>query len=104
LFELGLSARAHNCALNHQCRTIGDLARFTERDIRGWKHAGRLTQQEIKTKLAKVGLALGDTAEYERYIADRPIGTYEAQMIQLWVGASKEPLQLSEIVRRLSAS
>ncbi len=56
---LKLSTRAENCLYNHGIDTIGCLVQYTERELLKKKSFGRISLQEIVTKLSQVQLELG---------------------------------------------
>jgi hypothetical protein len=56
--EIGLSQRARNVLKTANIEFVGDLAAKTESQLRGFASCGRLTINEIKTKLEELGLRL----------------------------------------------
>jgi DNA-directed RNA polymerase subunit alpha len=57
--ELELSVRAENCLNTAQIRVLGELVEKTESEMLKFRNFGKKSLQEIKTKLAELGLALG---------------------------------------------
>jgi DNA-directed RNA polymerase subunit alpha len=56
---MDLSVRSANCLLAAGLKTIGDLVSKDEEEILSYKNFGKRSLQEIKDKLAELGLALG---------------------------------------------
>lgn len=56
---MDLSVRSANCLLAAGLKTIGDLVSKQEEDILSYKNFGKRSMQEIKDKLAELGLSLG---------------------------------------------
>lgn len=56
--ELGLSVRSHHCMSKLGIKTIGDLARKTDRELMAVKNFGGTSLTEVKKKLAAHGLSL----------------------------------------------
>lgn len=67
--ELGLSARSSNCLRKRNIRTIGDLISRTEGEIVQIRNLGPKSLAEIKLRLSRHGLGLGD----ERMSPDTPV-------------------------------
>ena len=59
--EIELSVRAANCLNNANIATVGELAQKTESDMLKYRNFGKKSLNEIKSKLAELGLALGMT-------------------------------------------
>ena len=57
--EIELSVRSANCLENANIKYIGELAQRTEAEMLRTKNFGRKSLNEIKEKLAELGLALG---------------------------------------------
>ena len=57
--EIELSVRAANCLNNANITTVGELAQKTEAEMLKYRNFGKKSLNEIKTKLAGLGLALG---------------------------------------------
>src|SRR5512135_1526856 len=61
--EIELSVRAANCLNNANITTVGQLAMKTEQEMLKYRNFGKKSLNEIKEKLAALGLALGMTFE-----------------------------------------
>ncbi len=61
--EIELSVRAANCLNNANITTVGELAQKTEADMLKYRNFGKKSLNEIKSKLAELGLALGMTLD-----------------------------------------
>lgn len=59
--EIELSVRAANCLNNANITTVGELAQKTEAEMLKYRNFGKKSLNEIKQKLAELGLALGMT-------------------------------------------
>ncbi len=63
--EIELSVRAANCLNNANITTVGQLAMKTEQEMLKYRNFGKKSLNEIKDKLAGLGLTLGMTFESE---------------------------------------
>jgi DNA-directed RNA polymerase subunit alpha len=63
--EIELSVRAANCLNNANITTVGQLAMKTEQEMLKYRNFGKKSLNEIKEKLAALGLTLGMTFEAE---------------------------------------
>ena len=63
--EIELSVRAANCLNNANILTVGELAQKTEAEMLKYRNFGRKSLQEIKEKLAELGIALGSKFELD---------------------------------------
>ncbi len=61
--EIELSVRAANCLNNANITTVGQLAMKTEQEMLKYRNFGKKSLNEIKEKLAGLGLTLGMTFE-----------------------------------------
>lgn len=61
--EIELSVRAANCLNNANLTTVGELAQKTEAEMLKYRNFGKKSLNEIKGKLAELGLGLGMTFE-----------------------------------------
>ena len=61
--EIELSVRAANCLNNANITTVGQLAMKTEQEMLKYRNFGKKSLNEIKDKLAALGLSLGMTFE-----------------------------------------
>lgn len=57
--EIELSVRAANCLNNANIITVGQLAQKTEQEMLKYRNFGKKSLNEIKEKLASLGLSLG---------------------------------------------
>ena len=57
--EIELSVRAANCLNNANITTVGQLAMKTEAEMLKYRNFGKKSLNEIKEKLAGLGLTLG---------------------------------------------
>jgi DNA-directed RNA polymerase subunit alpha len=57
--EIELSVRAANCLNNANLTTVGELAQKTEGEMLKYRNFGKKSLNEIKAKLAELGLSLG---------------------------------------------
>jgi len=57
--EIELSVRAANCLNNANLTTVGQLAQKTEAEMLKYRNFGKKSLNEIKQKLAELGLTLG---------------------------------------------
>ena len=60
LEHLNLSMRSHNCLIMKNCKTIGDVARLTEDQIRVIRNFGKKSAAEVAQKLLEVGVKNSD--------------------------------------------
>ncbi len=56
--SLKLSVRSSNCLQNLNIRTIGDLLKYSESELMAVKNFGSVSLNEIKEKLAELGISL----------------------------------------------
>lgn len=63
--EIELSVRAANCLNNANITTVGELAQKTEAEMLKYRNFGKKSLNEIKQKLAELGLTLGMTFDPE---------------------------------------
>ena len=61
--EIELSVRAANCLNNANITTVGQLAMKTEQEMLKYRNFGKKSLNEIKEKLAALGLNLGTPAD-----------------------------------------
>jgi len=61
--DFELSVRTRNALRKMNIRTLGDLLRVTEAELRSFKNFGDASLEEIKAMLAQKGLRLGQTVE-----------------------------------------
>ncbi|MCS6770404.1 MAG: DNA-directed RNA polymerase subunit alpha [Kiritimatiellae bacterium] len=63
--DIELSVRSANCLNNANITTIGELAQKTEAEMLKYRNFGKKSLNEIKSKLAELGLSLGMTFDPE---------------------------------------
>ena len=56
--ELDFSVRTYNCLKKANVLTIGELVQITEQDLMGIRNFGKKSLNEVKEKLAQLGLSL----------------------------------------------
>ncbi|MEM7682910.1 MAG: DNA-directed RNA polymerase subunit alpha C-terminal domain-containing protein [Planctomycetota bacterium] len=61
--DFELSVRTRNALRKMNIRTLGDLLKVTEAELRSFKNFGEASLEEIKTMLAQRGLRLGQAVE-----------------------------------------
>lgn len=62
LWEMELSARAHNALVLHGCKSVDDVCKHTEEELLGFRRIGKRTLAEIIDKLAERGRHLREEA------------------------------------------
>jgi len=70
--EIELSVRAANCLNNANITTVGQLAQKSEAEMLKYRNFGKKSLNEIKAKLAELGLTLGMTFESDLNVAPLP--------------------------------
>ena len=71
--DFDLSVRTRNALRKMNIRTLQDLLKITEAEIRGYKNFGDASIEEIKTMLAQRGLRLGQVVEQQQTAAKRAV-------------------------------
>jgi len=71
--DFELSVRTRNALRKMNIRTLGDLLRITEAELRSYKNLGDASIDEIKTMLTQRGLRLGQSAEEEQSAAKQAV-------------------------------
>ena len=61
--DLNFSVRSYNCLKREEIDTVGELASRTESDLLDIRNFGQKSINEVKVKLAGLGLALKDAPE-----------------------------------------
>ena len=61
--DLNFSVRAYNCLKRQEIHTVGELAECTESDLLDIRNFGQKSINEVKIKLAGLGLTLKDAPE-----------------------------------------
>lgn len=69
--EIELSVRAANCLNNANITTVGELAMKTESEMLKYRNFGKKSLNEIKEKLAQLGLSLG--MKFDPGLLDLPL-------------------------------
>jgi DNA-directed RNA polymerase subunit alpha len=64
--DFELSVRTRNALRKMNIRTLGDLLKVTEAELRSFRNFGDASLEEIKTMLAQKGLRLGQAAEQQQ--------------------------------------
>src|ERR1039458_2670056 len=72
--EIELSVRAANCLNNANITTVGQLAMKSEQEMLKYRNFGKKSLNEIKDKLAALGLTLGMTFEADMLEAPKEEG------------------------------
>ena len=72
--ELDLSVRSNHCLKRANINTVADLISKTEGEITGIRNLGRVALEEIKHRLAMMGLALAGDDSDEKDGTDRSDG------------------------------
>jgi DNA-directed RNA polymerase subunit alpha len=73
--EIELSVRAANCLNNANITTVGQLAMKSEQEMLKYRNFGKKSLNEIKDKLAALGLGLGMT--FEPGLLEAPVAKEE---------------------------
>jgi DNA-directed RNA polymerase subunit alpha len=73
--EIELSVRAANCLNNANITTVGQLAMKTEAEMLKYRNFGKKSLNEIKEKLAALGLSLG--MKFDPALLQAPVGKIE---------------------------
>ncbi len=71
--EIELNVRAANCLNNANITTVGQLAMKSEQEMLKYRNFGKKSLNEIKEKLATLGLSLGMTFEPELLEAPKEV-------------------------------
>ncbi len=61
--DLNFSVRSYNCLKRQEIHTVGELAEYTESDLLDIRNFGQKSINEVKIKLAGLGLTLKDAPE-----------------------------------------
>lgn len=61
--DLNFSVRSYNCLKRQEIHTVGELAECTESDLLDIRNFGQKSINEVKIKLASLGLTLKDSPE-----------------------------------------
>jgi DNA-directed RNA polymerase subunit alpha len=71
--DFDLSVRTRNALRKMNIRTLADLLRITEAELRSFKNFGESSIEEIKTMLAQRGLKLGQAIEQQNQVAKQAV-------------------------------
>jgi DNA-directed RNA polymerase subunit alpha len=71
--DFDLSVRSRNALRKMNIRTLGDLLKVTEAELRNFKNFGEQSLEEIKTMLAQRGLRMGQAVEQQQTAAKRAV-------------------------------
>ncbi len=58
--DMDLSVRSYNCLKREGVSTVGELVTKTEQDLLDIRNFGQKSIEEVKAKLAEMGLSLAD--------------------------------------------
>lgn len=102
--DFDLTVRTRNALRKMNIRTLGDLLRTTEADLRNYKNVGDSSLEEIKAMLAQRGLKMGQAleeqqSEVKQQVYDQLQGMGDDEMFNRSVGE----LQLSVRARKALA-
>ena len=61
--ELELSVRSYNCLKRANINTVEELTEKTEEDMMKFRNLGKKSLEEVKNKLAELGLSLKPSEE-----------------------------------------
>ena len=104
--DFDLAVRTRNSLRKMNMRTLADLLRITEVELRSYKNFGESSIEEIKTMLAQRGLRLGQSAEQQQSAAKQVAYDQlkaESGSDEDLLGASVNELQLSVRARKALA-
>lgn len=104
--DFDLTVRTRNSLRKMNMRTLADLLRITEVELRSYKNFGESSIEEIKTMLAQRGLRLGQSAEQQQSAAKQVAYDQlkaESGSDEDLLGASVNELQLSVRARKALA-
>lgn len=65
--ELNLTMRSRNCLISKNCKTVGDVARLSEDQIRVIRNFGKKSAAEVAQKLAEAGVKNSDWDLYLKH-------------------------------------
>lgn len=84
--ELDFSVRTYNCLKKANVLTIGELVQITEQDLMNIRNFGRKSLNEVKDRLAQLGLSLKKGPEGESIIG------HEDEDLEMIDGEQEEPV------------
>jgi len=91
--EIELSVRAANCLNNANITSVGQLAMKTEAEMLKYRNFGKKSLNEIKDKLAELGLSLGMT--FDPSLLSGPVATVQAPRLG---GEEEAPVGLADLI------
>lgn len=97
--DFELSVRTRNALRKMNIRTLGDLLRITESDLRSYKNVGEASYEEIRSMLSQRGLRLGQSVEQKAAARQGP-QTEDADTNAEMFSRSVNELQLSVRARK----
>ncbi len=71
--DFEMSVRTRNALRKMEIRTLGDLLKVTEAELRSFKNFGDASLDEIKAMLAQKGLRLGQAVEQQQELAKQQV-------------------------------
>ena len=71
--DFELTVRTRNALRKMNIRTLGDLLKVTEPELRSFKNLGDASLEEIKTMLAQRGLRLGESVEQHQQVVKQQV-------------------------------
>ncbi len=86
--EIELSVRAANCLNNANITTVGQLASKTEAEMLKYRNFGKKSLNEIKEKLAALGLSLG--MKFEPGLIESPADAVTSALLETPAAADKK--------------
>lgn len=95
--DFELSVRTRNALRKMNIRTLGDLLKVTESELRSFRNFGDASLEEIKSMLAQKGLRLGQAAEQQHQAVKQ-------QVYQQLAGAGGDSEHLGKTVNELNLS
>lgn len=103
--DFDLSVRTRNALRKMSIRTLGDLLRVTDADLRSYKNVGDSSLEEIKAMLSQRGMRLGQLLEEQQTAAKQEMYTQLSDMSgdNDMINRSVGELQLSVRARKALA-
>jgi DNA-directed RNA polymerase subunit alpha len=95
--DFELSVRTRNALRKMNIRTLGDLLKVTESELRSFRNFGDASLEEIKAMLAQKGLRLGQAAEQQHQAVKQ-------QVYQQLAGQGGDEEMLNKSVNELNLS
>ena len=91
--DIELSVRAKNCLNTAQIRVLGHLVEKNEAEMLKYRNFGKKSLNEIKDKLAELGLSLGMT--FDPSLLSGPVATVQAPRLG---GEEEAPVGLADLI------